>query len=100
MSMPIIEKHDNCIDKDQAITDLIESVALMENGLAHIINAEGEKIQKVIKHDRDEEVSSLDIYKVNESARRMINTISRLEVLLQGKLDIVKDLDYHYFYEQ
>ena len=34
--------------QEQAITDLIESVALQEAALSHILNAEGEKIQAVV----------------------------------------------------
>lgn len=32
----------------QAITDLLESIALEETAMSHILNAEGEKLQKAI----------------------------------------------------
>ena len=35
-------------NSNQAITDLIQSVALEETALSHILNAEGEKIQKMV----------------------------------------------------
>ncbi len=38
----------SCAPRYQAITDIIQSVALEQTALAHILNAEGEKIQKVI----------------------------------------------------
>lgn len=41
MGMPIITPGDKTAD--QAITDLLESVAMQESSLSHILNAEGEK---------------------------------------------------------
>ena len=42
MSMPVISMHCNPITMCQAVTDLIESIALEETALSHILNAEGE----------------------------------------------------------
>ena len=44
MSMPTITTSPNPISMSQAITDLIESIALEETALSHILNAEGEKL--------------------------------------------------------
>ena len=41
MGMPIITPGDKTAG--QAITDLLESVAMQESSLSHILNAEGEK---------------------------------------------------------
>ena len=46
MSMPTITTSPNPISMRQAITDLIESIALEETTLSHILNAEGEKLQR------------------------------------------------------
>ena len=46
MGMPIITPSNTT--RCQAITDIIESVALEQTALSHILNAEGEKIQKVV----------------------------------------------------
>ena len=46
MGMPVITA--STTTREQAITDLIQSVALEETALSHILNAEGEKIQKVV----------------------------------------------------
>lgn len=40
MGMPVITA--SATTRDQAITDLIQSVALEETALSHILNAEGE----------------------------------------------------------
>jgi hypothetical protein len=93
MSMPKIEKSENPIDRNQAVSNLVQSIALMETGLAHIINAEGEKIQKVVQPDTDVEVSIDDLLKVNDSVGKMVNSVSKLEMILQNKLDTSKDMD-------
>lgn len=46
MSMPDIKCTN--IDKCCSSSAILQSIALQEAGLAHIINAEGEKIQKVV----------------------------------------------------
>ena len=43
MGMPVITP--SATTRAQAVTDIIESVALEEAALSHILNAEGEKIR-------------------------------------------------------
>ncbi|MEG2348115.1 MAG: hypothetical protein RSB67_00515 [Clostridia bacterium] len=83
MSMPVIVPSDTT--REQAITDLIESIALEETGLSHILNAEGEKIQAVIAI---ENVTSAQLLSVNQSVQKMVNSITRLETVLQAKIDL------------
>ncbi len=86
MSMPIIVPSNTT--RCQAITDIIESVALQQTGLSHIINAEGEKIQLALKlAEKDSDI----LLSVNKSVNSMLNSITRLEVILQGKLELFKD---------
>lgn len=66
------------------IEDVIESVALMETALAHILNAEGEKIQKAVKIA----CNCCDLIKVNESVAKTISNATILEQLLVEKLSI------------
>ncbi len=83
MSAPKIEKPQNSVDKNQAISDIIESIALEETGLAHIINAEGEKIQKAL------EIADCanDLISVNESVKDTLVNIIKMQMLLQFKLE-------------
>jgi len=74
----------------QAITDIIESVALQEAALAHILNAEGEKIQAIVSMTGATSQQMLD---VNASVTRVVNGIVRLETVLQAKLDLVSGVD-------
>lgn len=82
MSMPVITPSETT--REQAITDIIESVALQETGLSHIINAEGEKIQKVVATATTTE----ELLEVNSSVKSMLDSISQLEMLLQSKLQL------------
>lgn len=83
MSMPVIVPSE--VTREQAITDIIESVALEQTGLSHIINAEGEKIQKVVASATTTE----ELIAVNESVESTINAITKLEMILQAKLKLV-----------
>ncbi|MFI3231088.1 MAG: SdrD B-like domain-containing protein [bacterium] len=69
----------------QAITDLVESVALEQTAISHIINAEGEKIQKALEL----EVTNEELLEVNDSVSRMLKSLTRLELALQTKLSMV-----------
>lgn len=86
MSMPVIKA--STTTKEQAITDLIQSIALEETGLSHIINAEGEKIQAALVLKG---VTTKDLLDVNKSVECTINAISKLELVLQSKLEIFKN---------
>ena len=82
MSMPIIKP--SGVKRSDSVTDIIESVALQQTGLSHILNAEGEKIQAALKIAQTTD----ELLKVNDSVKLMVNSITRLETLLQGKLEL------------
>lgn len=81
MGMPVITA--SSITREQAITDLIQSVALEEAALSHILNAEGEKIQKVVALP---DVTPETLLAANKSVESVVNAVSRLEIILQSKL--------------
>ncbi len=70
--------------RHQAITDIIQSVSLEQTALGHIINAEGEKIQKAYALD----LSNADMIKINGSVEDMTKVITTLEMVLQTKLGL------------
>ena len=88
MSAPKIERPKNSVDRDQAIADIIESIALEETGLAHIINAEGEKIQRALEIADN----TNDLIDVNKSVKDTIVNIIKMQMLLQFKLEEVSKL--------
>lgn len=86
MSMPVITA--STTTRDQAVTDLIQSIALEETALSHILNAEGEKIQKVIAY---QDVTPELLLATNKSVESMVNAVARLEMILQSKLTTFND---------
>ena len=81
MGMPVITPSETT--RAQAVTDIIESVALQETALSHILNAEGEKIQKMVALP---DVTPEVLLAANKSVESMVNAVSRLEMILQSKL--------------
>ncbi len=72
--------------REQARIDLIESVALEQTALSHIINAEGEKIQRIMEISDSKD----DILRINASVEKTINSIYGLESILMAKLKYAK----------
>lgn len=87
MGMPVIKGSNTT--QCQALTDILESIALEEAGIAHIINAEGEKLQRVIGECN---LSVDEILDVNTSVESMIDKVTSLEIVLKSKLDTVKSI--------
>ena len=92
MSMPIICKSNNPVTMCQAVTDLIESIALEETALSHILNAEGEKLQRVIGFEC---VDFAQLMEVNDSVANMVAVVSGLEQTLKEKLEFVANNLYY-----
>lgn len=85
MGMPVITPGQS--SRSQAITDIVTSIALEQTALSHILNAEGEKLQKVIA----ETVTTDELLSVNKSVNAMVDSISKLEFILQGKLQLFSE---------
>ena len=86
MSMPKIEcSH---IDKCCAAAALLQSIALEETAISHILNAEGEKLQKAISLDCNQE----ELIQINKSVENMVDKITSLEIVLKSKLDLIKPI--------
>ena len=75
------------IKKESALTSLLQSIALQEAALVHILNAEGEKIQRVVCEAKCVD----DLLNVNESVTNTIQAVSTLEEMLKDKAIAVID---------
>jgi len=84
---PIID-----IDREDSINMLLASIALEEMGLAHIINAEGEKIQHLLNSEIHKLASPAEIKDINLGIERIIRETMKLQMLLQEKLESVASL--------
>ncbi|MFV0249440.1 MAG: hypothetical protein ACK5HP_00135 [Bacilli bacterium] len=81
-------KKDKChvCDCKQQYCDLLESIALEEAAISHILNAEGEKIQKAVCLSNN----ICDLLKINESVTKTISNVNILEQILLEKLNSLK----------
>lgn len=75
-----------CPDHDPC-KDIMESVALIETALSHILNAEGEKIQKVLATTDDID----KIMCVNKEVNKTIVNATHLEHTLYAKLSALSE---------
>ena len=80
MSMPEIKCTN--IDKCCAAASLVQSIALEETAISHILNAEGEKIQKVLSLQN---CTAKELLATNKSVEDMVEKITALEVVLKAK---------------
>ncbi len=67
--------------------DIMESIAMIEAALSHILNAEGEKIQKVLATTDDID----KIMCVNREVNKTIVNVTHLEQTLYAKLSALSD---------
>lgn len=87
MSMPVIKP--GTITREDAIGEIIESIAMEESSLSHILNAESEKIMAVVGNPNS---TAEQLLAVNRSVKSTIGTITRLEATLQAKLDLFQPI--------
>ena len=98
MSMPSIPDINPKIDIDRkdVINLLLASIAFEELGLAHLINAEAEKIQAVLGTleggNSFNSCSINDLLNINKSVRKTLEDIIKKEMLLQFKLQSVLEV--------
>lgn len=85
MSMPNIPDIKPKIDicKEDVVNLILASVALEEIGLAHIINAEGEKLQAIIAAKPCIE----ELLEANKSVERVLRAVIKKEMLLEFKIE-------------
>ncbi|WP_240666752.1 hypothetical protein [Longirhabdus pacifica] len=79
----------------EVIVDLLESIALEENALSHIMNAEAEKIQAFVGKDLDfpSNPSIKEIIVFNQAVDSLLHTVVMKEWLLLRKLENVMRIE-------
>lgn len=78
------------LSREDSVNMLIASIALEEMALAHILNAEGEKIQYIlgtIEGREPGEITICDVMKVNKSVNKTLKNVIATEMLLLFKLE-------------
>ena len=99
MSMPNIPDINPAIsiNRDDVLNILIASIGLEELALAHILNAEGEKIQYVLGTLQQgtpspQSVTINDVLDINKSVIKTMREVIKTEILLQTKLENAVEL--------
>lgn len=78
------------LEREEVINLLLSSIAFEELGLAHIINAEGEKLQASIEKAED----ICDLLEANKSVEKMLRSVIKNQMLLQFKMDDILEIPY------
>jgi len=76
------------IDTEQALADIMESIAMKDAALSRILNAEGEMLQKATRISGNTDA----FINVNESVNSVMRNVTRLQMLLQFELENVEAL--------
>ena len=86
MGMPVVKP--GTITREDSIGNIIESVAMEENAIAHILNAESEKLQAVLNMP---DATPQQIIDINNSILKAIQAAIALESSLASKLSSFSD---------
>ena len=81
MGMPVITP--GTITREESVGDIIESIATEERSVAHVLNAESEKLQAIINMPN---VTAAELIAANKSVKSTVDTVIRLEMALKDKL--------------
>jgi hypothetical protein len=95
VSMPEIPSGENRPTIEETAIDLLESIALEEIALAHLINAEAEQLQAFVGKDLNfpSNPSNSDILRFNVLLIRMMETLMFKELFLLRKLETAIQID-------
>ena len=91
VSVPVIDDR----DREEVINDLLQSIALEEAALAHLINAEAEKVQwsiGTLENQEPTENNLEDVLEIQEAVEGVMRSAIKFQMLLQFKLEDVSDL--------
>ena len=89
MSLPSFPKVDPPIERENAVNQILSSIAMEELGLSHILNAEGEKLQYVLGTLPGLSGPSAtvgDVLATTESVRSMLETAVQNQLFLKAKM--------------
>ncbi len=98
MSFPKIPNisPDMDLDREEVINLILVSIAVEELGLAHMINAEAEKIQFVVGTLEGQNIKTPptieDLLEINRSVDKTLRSIIKKQILLQFKLEDTIDI--------
>ena len=89
MSLPSFPVVDPPIEREDAVNQILSSIAMEELGLSHILNAEGEKLQYILgtlPGLSGPPATVSDVLAANESVRRLLETAVQNQLFLKAKM--------------
>lgn len=89
MSMPSFPIVDPPIDREDAVNQILSSIAMEELGLSHILNAEGEKLQYILgtlPGLSGPPATVSDVLAANESVRDLLEATVQNQLFLRAKM--------------
>ena len=89
MSLPSFPTVDPPINREDAVNQILSSIAMEELGLSHIINAEGEKLQYILgtlPGLSGPPATVSEVLAANESVRSMLETAVQNQLFLKAKM--------------
>lgn len=89
MSMPSFPVVDPPIDREDAVNQILSSIAMEELGLSHILNAEGEKLQYILgtlPGLSGPPATVSDVLAANESVRDLLEAAVQNQLFLRAKM--------------
>lgn len=87
MGMPVIRP--GTITREESVADIISSIAAEESAIAHILNAESEKLQSIINMS---DTTAGDLIITNRSVKNTVDAVIQLENALKNKLALFIDI--------
>lgn len=87
MGMPVIQP--STITREGSVANIISSIATEESAIAHILNAESEKLQTIINMP---DATAQDLMAANRSVKTSVDTVIQLENVLKNKLSLFSDM--------
>ena len=89
MSLPSFPNVDPPIQREDAVNQILSSIAMEELGLSHILNAEGEKMQYILgtlPGLSGPAATVEDVLNANESVRGLLETAVQNQIFPKGKM--------------
>ena len=89
MSLPSFPNVNPPIQREDAVNQILSSIAMEELGLSHILNAEGEKMQYILgtlPGLSGPAATVKDVLNANESVRSLLETAVQNQIFLKGKM--------------
>jgi hypothetical protein len=88
MSMPNFPPVDPDLNRENALNMILQSIALEEAALSHIINAEGEKIQAAVASVQKKccDADMQKLLEINRSVHDVLEQVRDIQMLLKSKM--------------